>query len=291
MSGCPVEVRHPRLPRARRRRRLRRARPTSCSATTPCRRPPAGSAPRKTQCEGVCVRGKKGEPVAIGWLERFVADWAAANMRVQGRRSRADGQEGGGRGRRPRRPDRRRRTGPPGSRGARLRGPARHRRRAALRHPRVPSAQATSSTARSRTCARLGVTIECNVIIGRTLTVDELMARRLRRRVHRQRRRPADVPGHPRREPQGRLLGQRVPHPGQPHEGLHDLRRRHARSRRGKRVVVFGGGNMAMDARAHRPAAGRRRRPSAPTAASRAEMPARVEEIPTPRKRASTSSS
>ena len=32
--------------------------------------------PQETQCEGVCIRGIKGEPVAIGKLERFVADWA-----------------------------------------------------------------------------------------------------------------------------------------------------------------------------------------------------------------------
>lgn len=31
--------------------------------------------PQETQCESKCVRGKKGEPVAIGRLERFVADW------------------------------------------------------------------------------------------------------------------------------------------------------------------------------------------------------------------------
>ena len=32
--------------------------------------------PQENQCEGKCVRGKKGEPVAIGRLERFVADYA-----------------------------------------------------------------------------------------------------------------------------------------------------------------------------------------------------------------------
>ena len=32
--------------------------------------------PQESQCEGECVRGIKGEPVAIGKLERFVADWA-----------------------------------------------------------------------------------------------------------------------------------------------------------------------------------------------------------------------
>lgn len=31
--------------------------------------------PQETQCEGKCVRGIKGEPVGVGRLERFVADW------------------------------------------------------------------------------------------------------------------------------------------------------------------------------------------------------------------------
>ena len=31
--------------------------------------------PQESQCESKCVRGIKGEPVAIGRLERFVADW------------------------------------------------------------------------------------------------------------------------------------------------------------------------------------------------------------------------
>ena len=32
--------------------------------------------PQETQCEEKCVCGIKGDPVAIGYLERFVADWA-----------------------------------------------------------------------------------------------------------------------------------------------------------------------------------------------------------------------
>lgn len=32
--------------------------------------------PQEEQCEGSCIRGLKGQPVAIGYLERFVADWA-----------------------------------------------------------------------------------------------------------------------------------------------------------------------------------------------------------------------
>jgi len=35
--------------------------------------------PQENQCEGVCVRGIKGEPVSIGKLERFAADWAREN--------------------------------------------------------------------------------------------------------------------------------------------------------------------------------------------------------------------
>ncbi len=32
--------------------------------------------PQESQCEGKCIRGIKGEPVSIGKLERFTADWA-----------------------------------------------------------------------------------------------------------------------------------------------------------------------------------------------------------------------
>ncbi|MDO4617031.1 MAG: NADPH-dependent glutamate synthase [Lachnospiraceae bacterium] len=35
--------------------------------------------PQESQCEGRCIRGVKGEPISIGKLERFVADWAREN--------------------------------------------------------------------------------------------------------------------------------------------------------------------------------------------------------------------
>ncbi len=35
--------------------------------------------PQESQCEGKCIRGIKGEPLSIGKLERFVADWASEN--------------------------------------------------------------------------------------------------------------------------------------------------------------------------------------------------------------------
>lgn len=39
--------------------------------------------PQETQCESKCVRGIKGEPVAIGRLERFVADWHMAHNKEE----------------------------------------------------------------------------------------------------------------------------------------------------------------------------------------------------------------
>jgi len=35
--------------------------------------------PQEIQCEGLCIVGKKGEPVAVGNLERFCADWEREN--------------------------------------------------------------------------------------------------------------------------------------------------------------------------------------------------------------------
>ncbi len=36
--------------------------------------------PQETQCESKCILGKKGDPVSIGSLERFAADWQRAHM-------------------------------------------------------------------------------------------------------------------------------------------------------------------------------------------------------------------
>lgn len=47
--------------------------------------------PQETQCESRCVRGKKGEPVAIGRLERFVADWHNAQADVPVTTSQSNG--------------------------------------------------------------------------------------------------------------------------------------------------------------------------------------------------------
>ncbi len=50
--------------------------PKACFATTRCPAITGRVCPQETQCEAECVRGGKGSPVGIGYLERFVADWA-----------------------------------------------------------------------------------------------------------------------------------------------------------------------------------------------------------------------
>ena len=47
--------------------------------------------PQESQCEAKCVRGLKGEPVAIGRLERFVADWHMAHAAAPARPLRPTG--------------------------------------------------------------------------------------------------------------------------------------------------------------------------------------------------------
>jgi len=78
VAGCPVAVRIPEFVTALAEGDLASAAQilqadNALPATT------GRVCPQETQCEAVCVRGKKGDPVAVGWLERFVADWAAEN--------------------------------------------------------------------------------------------------------------------------------------------------------------------------------------------------------------------
>ncbi|MBQ3119137.1 MAG: NADPH-dependent glutamate synthase [Clostridia bacterium] len=47
--------------------------------------------PQETQCEQKCVRGIKGEPVAIGRLERFVADYHNANSKEAPKKPESNG--------------------------------------------------------------------------------------------------------------------------------------------------------------------------------------------------------
>ncbi len=79
ISGCPVSVNIPDFIQAVKDGEFEKAyhiiRETS-SLPAVCGR----VCPQETQCERQCVRGKKGESVAIGRLERFVADWYRENV-------------------------------------------------------------------------------------------------------------------------------------------------------------------------------------------------------------------
>ena len=73
VEGCPVSINIPEFIAAVKEEKFDEAfKIISQSSALPavCGR----VCPQESQCEGKCVRGIKGEPVAIGKLERFVAD-------------------------------------------------------------------------------------------------------------------------------------------------------------------------------------------------------------------------
>jgi glutamate synthase (NADPH/NADH) small chain len=49
--------------------------------------------PQEDQCEKYCIRGIKGEPVSIGALERFVGDWGMANHAFNANRAPSNGKK------------------------------------------------------------------------------------------------------------------------------------------------------------------------------------------------------
>ncbi len=78
VKGCPVAIDIPRFIHAVKERRFEDAYQIISEASSLpaiCGR----VCPQETQCEGKCIRGIKGDPVSIGKLERFVADWARAH--------------------------------------------------------------------------------------------------------------------------------------------------------------------------------------------------------------------
>jgi glutamate synthase (NADPH/NADH) small chain len=82
VSGCPVNVPIPEFIKAVKEEKLDEAYNILVSEN----RLPAVCGrvcPQEVQCEGKCVRGLKGEPVAIGRLERFVADYHMKNHKQE----------------------------------------------------------------------------------------------------------------------------------------------------------------------------------------------------------------
>jgi len=81
MSGCPVRVRIPEFIEKVAEGNFGEA--YDLIATTNNLPAICGRVcPQENQCEQLCVRAKKGEPVAIGRLERFVADWYMSNRQL-----------------------------------------------------------------------------------------------------------------------------------------------------------------------------------------------------------------
>jgi glutamate synthase (NADPH/NADH) small chain len=82
MSGCPVEIDIPafillvaekKFLEAAKKIKETNSLPAVCGRVCP----------QEIQCESKCVVGKKGEPVSIGRLERFVADWERESGKVE----------------------------------------------------------------------------------------------------------------------------------------------------------------------------------------------------------------
>ena len=131
--------------------------------------------PQETQCEGSCILGVKGEPVAIGKLERFVADWSRENGGVKPVIAPSNGHRIAVIG-----------SGPAGlacaSDLAKLGYEvtifeALHRPGGVLEYGipefRLPKDKVVAAEIES--VKALGVKIETNVIAGRTVTVDSLL--------------------------------------------------------------------------------------------------------------------
>ena len=131
--------------------------------------------PQETQCEGKCIRGIKGDPVAIGKLERFVADWSRENGFVPAVPEKTNGRKVAVIG-----------SGPAGLTCAGDLAKmgyevtifeALHEPGGVLTYG-IPEFRLPKNTVvRSEidNVKKLGVKIETNVIIGKSVTIDELM--------------------------------------------------------------------------------------------------------------------
>ena len=129
--------------------------------------------PQETQCEQVCVRAKNGQPVAIGWLERFIADWSASRGLPPAPAAEKTGKKVAVIG-----------SGPGGLTAAgelaRLGHEvtifeALHASGGVLRYGipefRLPNQIVDREVGNLEA---LGVKIECNVVVGKTITIDQI---------------------------------------------------------------------------------------------------------------------
>ena len=231
--------------------------------------------PQESQCEKMCVRGVKGESVAIGRLERFVADYHNAHSEASAAKPKMNGHKVAVVG-----------SGPSGLTCAgdlARKGydvtifEALHLAGGVLVYG-IPEFRLPKNIVQREIdqLKALGVKIETNVIIGRTITIDELMQEYGFEAVF---------------IGSGAGLPKFMNIPGENLKGVYSANEFLTRTnlmkayqpdattpiRKGKHVAVVGGGNVAMDA-----ARCARRLGAEVTIIYRrteAELPARLEEI------------
>ncbi len=131
--------------------------------------------PQESQCEGACILGIKKEPVAIGKLERFVADWSKDNNVDLSKREPLNGHKVAVIG-----------SGPAGLSCANDLArmgyevkifEALHKAGGVLEYGipefRLPKERVVKHEVDN--LRKLGVSIETDVVVGRTITIDQLM--------------------------------------------------------------------------------------------------------------------
>ena len=201
--------------------------------------------PQETQCEAKCVRGIKGEPVGIGRLERFVADWHNAHSDTAPTVAPSNGHRVAIVG-----------SGPSGltcagdlaKKGYKVTVfEALHTAGGVLVYG-IPEFRLPKSIVRKEVenLIAMGVAVETNVVIGKTLTVDELFEKGFE----------AVFIG------SGAGLPNFMGIPGESCKGVYSANEFLTRSNlmkayredpdtpimKGGKVAVVGGGNVAMDA-------------------------------------------
>ena len=202
--------------------------------------------PQENQCEGKCVRGVKGEPVAIGRVERFVADWHRENVHTAPVVPASNGHKVAIIG-----------AGPAGLTAAGDLAKlgykvtvyeALHVAGGVLMYG-IPEFRLPKAIVQQEIdgLKKMGVDFECNMVIGKVLTIDELMGEYGYEAVF-----VGSGAGLP------RFMGI----PGESLKGVYSANEFLTRSnlmkaylptsktpiRTGRKVAVVGGGNVAMDA-------------------------------------------
>ncbi len=200
--------------------------------------------PQETQCEAKCVRGIKGEPVGIGRLERFVADWHNAHSDTVPATAPSNGHRvavvGSG-------PSSLTCAGDLAKKGYNVTiFEALHTAGGVLVYG-IPEFRLPKSIVKKEidNLQAMGVNIQTNIIIGKTLTIDELIDDGY----------DAVFIG------TGAGLPNFMGIPGESYKGVYSANEFLTRSnlmkaycnsptpiKKGGRVAVVGGGNVAMDA-------------------------------------------